>query len=37
MKLGDGMFIDTTREIAKNYPSLNYEEIEIDTICMKLA
>lgn len=36
-KMGDGLFINTCREIAKKYPQINYQEEQVDTICMKLA
>jgi len=36
-KMGDGLFIKTCREIALKYPQINYQEEQVDTICMKLA
>jgi isocitrate dehydrogenase (NAD+) len=35
--MGDGLFIKTCREIALKYPQINYQEEQVDTICMKLA
>lgn len=37
MKMGDGLFIQTAAEIAKEYPEIEYSEEQIDTVCMKLA
>lgn len=37
MKQGDGMFIKTTREVAKEYPEIHYDEKQIDTMCMILT
>lgn len=36
-KMGDGLFINTCREVAKKYPQIKYQEEQVDTICMKLA
>ena len=37
MKLADGVFLEATREVAKNYPSIKYEEIIIDNCAMQLV
>lgn len=37
MKMGDGLFIKTAADVAKNYPDIEYTEEQIDTVCMKLA
>jgi isocitrate dehydrogenase (NAD+) len=37
MKLGDGLFLDCVRAVAKKYPSVKYEEIIIDNCCMQLV
>lgn len=37
MKLGDGLFLDVCKEVARDYPDLNFEEMQVDTICMQLA
>lgn len=37
MKKGDGLFLECLREIAEEYPSIEYGENQVDTICMKLA
>lgn len=34
---GDGCFVDTFREVAAQYPEIEAEEIQIDTVCMKLV
>lgn len=36
-KMGDGLFLKCLREIAEEYPTIKYEEKQVDTICMKLA
>jgi isocitrate dehydrogenase (NAD+) len=37
MKLADGMFLQATREVAKKYPSIQYEEIIIDNCAMQMV
>lgn len=37
MKMGDGLFLRCLREIAQEYPTIEYDEEQVDTICMKLA
>ena len=37
MKLGDGLFLKCLREIAQEYPQIEYDEKQVDTMCMKLA
>lgn len=37
MKKGDGLFLECLREIAEEYPSIQYGERQVDTMCMKLA
>jgi len=37
MKLCDGQFLEATREVAKKYPSIQYEEIIVDNCCMQLT
>jgi len=36
MKLCDGQFLAATKEVAKRYPSIKYEEMIIDNCCMQL-
>lgn len=36
-KLTDGLFLDCAREIAKNYPEIEYKEILVDALCMQLV
>jgi isocitrate dehydrogenase (NAD+) len=37
MKLGDGLFLDCTREVAKAFPDIRYEERIVDATCMHLV
>lgn len=37
MKLSDGLFLNTFREVAKNYPTINNREILVDNLCMQLV
>jgi len=37
MKLCDGMFLEATREVAKKYPMIKYDEIIIDNCCMQMV
>ncbi|PIA46839.1 hypothetical protein AQUCO_01500406v1 [Aquilegia coerulea] len=37
MKLADGLFLESCREVAKKYPSINYNEIIVDNCCMQLV
>jgi len=37
MKLTDGLFYDVCREVAKNYPQIEYEERLVDNMCMQLV
>lgn len=37
MVLGDGCFVKTFRRIAKEYPEIQVEEKQVDTICTKLV
>lgn len=36
-KLSDGLFLEATRSIAKNYPEIQYEELLVDNMCMQLV
>ncbi len=36
-KLSDGLFLECTRETAKNYPQIDYKEILVDNLCMQLV
>ena len=33
----DGTFIEAAREVAENYPQINYEEMIVDATCMNLT
>ncbi|MGE0816268.1 MAG: isocitrate/isopropylmalate dehydrogenase family protein [Vicinamibacterales bacterium] len=37
MKLGDGLFIDCARKVAKDYPDVQYDERIVDAACMQLV
>ena len=37
MKLADGLFLESCRDIASKYPSIKYNEIIVDNCCMQLV
>ena len=37
MKLSDGLFLNTYREVAKDYPQIKQREILVDNLCMQLV
>jgi isocitrate dehydrogenase (NAD+) len=37
MKLADGLFLESSREVAKKYPGIKYNEIIVDNCCMQLV
>jgi isocitrate dehydrogenase (NAD+) len=37
MKLSDGLFLHSAREVAKNYPDIEYKELIIDNACMQMV
>jgi isocitrate dehydrogenase (NAD+) len=37
MKLGDGLFIDCARRVAREYPEVQYDERIVDAACMQLV
>jgi isocitrate dehydrogenase (NAD+) len=37
MKLGDGLFIDCARRVAKDFPDIQYDERIVDAACMQLV
>ena len=37
MKMSDGLFLRCSREIAKEFPEIQYEELIIDNACMQLV
>ena len=37
MKLSDGLFLNTYREVASNYPNIKQREILVDNLCMQLV
>lgn len=37
MKLSDGLFLDCCKKVAAQYPSIVYEEVIVDNLCMQLV
>ena len=37
MKLGDGLFLDSCRRVARDYPDVAYDERIVDAACMQLV
>ncbi len=37
MKFSDGLFLDVSREVAKDYPDIEFEDRIIDNMCMQLV
>ncbi|MBI4654028.1 MAG: isocitrate/isopropylmalate dehydrogenase family protein [Nitrospirae bacterium] len=37
MKYSDGLFLEVSREVAKNYPDIEFEDRIIDNMCMQLV
>ena len=37
MKLGDGLFLRCSRQVAERYPEITYDELIIDNTCMQLV
>jgi isocitrate dehydrogenase (NAD+) len=37
MKLADGLFLESCREVVTKYPSIKYSEIIVDNCCMQLV
>ena len=37
MKLSDGLFLESFRNVAKNYPNIQTREILVDNLCMQLV
>ena len=37
MKLSDGLFLDSYRKVAQNYPQIQTREILVDNLCMQLV
>lgn len=37
MKLSDGLFLDCTRRVGREYPEIQYEEVIVDNMCMQLV
>jgi len=37
MKLADGLFLESCREVSTQYPAIEYNEIIVDNCCMQLV
>lgn len=37
MRLSDGLFLKCTREVAEQYPNMKFEEMYLDTVCLKMV
>lgn len=37
MKLSDGLFLETSRRVAKDYPNIQHNDMIIDNTCMQLV
>jgi isocitrate dehydrogenase (NAD+) len=37
LPLSDGLFLTTARQVADDYPFLDFDEIHVDTLCLQLA
>ncbi len=37
MKLGDGLFLDSARKVAANYPDIQFDDVIVDAVCMHLV
>lgn len=37
MKLGDGLFLQSTRDVARHYPDISYDERIVDAVSMQLV
>jgi isocitrate dehydrogenase (NAD+) len=37
LKASDGLFLNVAREVAKDYPDIQFEDVIIDTLCMRLV
>ena len=37
MKMSDGLFLECVRKVARRYPSIEYNELIVDNVCMQLV
>lgn len=35
--MSDGLFLKCTREVAEKYPNIKFEEMYLDTVCLKMV
>jgi len=36
-RLSDGLFLKSAREVAEKYPEIKFEEMYLDTVCLKVC
>jgi isocitrate dehydrogenase (NAD+) len=37
MKFSDGLFLSIAREVARHYPDIEFDDVIVDTVCMRLV
>jgi len=37
MRLSDGLFLQSARQVAEKYPEIKFEEMYLDTVCLKMV
>uniref|UniRef100_A0A1A9URI6 isocitrate dehydrogenase (NAD(+)) n=1 Tax=Glossina austeni TaxID=7395 RepID=A0A1A9URI6_GLOAU len=37
MRMSDGLFVESAKEVAKNYPDIEFEERYLDTVCVNIV
>lgn len=37
LKFSDGLFLATARDLSKDYPDIEFEDVVVDTLCMRLV
>lgn len=37
LKFSDGLFLNVAREVSKGYPEIEFEDVVVDTVCMRLV
>ena len=37
MKMADGLFLKSCEEAARKFPDIKYEEVTLDTVCLKIV
>lgn len=36
-RLSDGLFLKSARDVAEKYPEIQFEEMYLDTVCLKVC